>query len=109
MSGNLTLKSLPDTFFGKGEPCNYGCPHNELDNIWNKVRGYSECKSVFAVRDWVWLDVEMDGKQFSIVKADSVVKTSSLNLTSEIGFVLHRYIILRINAFAKQQIVFIYW
>lgn len=77
MSENLTLESLANTFYEKGESCDYGCHQNKLDNIWNKVKEFSEYKSVFAIRCWVWHDIEMAGQKISIVKADSVVKTNS--------------------------------
>jgi len=77
MSEKITLKSLTAAFYEKGERCDYGCHLNELDNIWNKVKSFSEYKSVFAVQSWVWLDIEMEGQQLAIIKANNVVRTSN--------------------------------
>lgn len=34
-------------------------------------------KSVFAIKNWMWFDIEMDGQQLAIVKADYVVRTNN--------------------------------
>lgn len=77
MNEKITLESLVSTFYEKGERCDYGCRQKDLDNMWSKVRIFSKYKSVFAIKRWVWLDIEMEGQQLAIVKADEVVKTSS--------------------------------
>ena len=77
MSKKITLGNLISAFYEEGECCNYGCHKNDLDNVWNKVRKFSECKSVFAVKDWMWLDIVMEGQQLAIIKANNVVRTSN--------------------------------
>ena len=77
MNDKITLESLSNAFYEKGEPCDYGCHQNDLDYVWNKVRGLPGYKSVFAVEDWMWLDIEMEGQQLMIIKANNVVRTNS--------------------------------
>ena len=77
MNKKITLQSLTDAFYEEGEACDFGCHQNELDNVWLKVSGMARYKSVFAVKNWMWFDMEMDGQQLAIVKADHVVRTSN--------------------------------
>lgn len=77
MNEEITLQSLTDVFYEEGEACDFGCHQNELDDVWLKVTSSAEYKSVFAIKNWMWLDIEMDGQQLAIVKADCVVRTSN--------------------------------
>lgn len=77
MNNTITLESLTNAFYEKGNACDFGCHQDELDSMWIKVTGSSEYKSVFAVEDWMWLDLEMEGQQLAIIKANNVVRTSN--------------------------------
>jgi len=77
MNNKITLESLTNAFYDKGNACDFGCHQNELENIWCKVKGSAEYKSVFAVNDWMWLDIDMEGQQLAIIKANNVVRTNN--------------------------------
>jgi len=77
MNNKITLESLTNAFYEKGNACDFGCHQDEIDSIWIKVTGSAEYKSVFAIEDWMWMDLEMEGQQLAIIKANSVVRTSN--------------------------------
>ena len=77
MNEKITLQALTDAFYEEGEACDFGCHQSELDNVWLKVTNLAEYKSVFAVKNWMWLDIEMHGQRLAIVKADYVVRTNN--------------------------------
>ena len=77
MSEKITLESLTNAFYVEGDDCDFGCDQDDLDNVWNKVTGVAEYKSVFAVEDWMWIDIVMEGQQLAIIKANNVVRTTN--------------------------------
>ena len=77
MSEKITLESLTSAFYEEGEDCDFGCNQDELDNVWHQVTSAAEYKSVFAVKDWMWLDIVMEGQQLAIIKANNVVRTNN--------------------------------
>ena len=83
MKNKITFDTLMNAFYEKGNACDFGCHQDDLDSIWSKVTGSAEYKSVFAVKDWMWLCIEMEGKLLDILKANNVIRTS--NRKFEIG------------------------
>jgi len=80
MNNKVTLESLCDTFFTKGEGCDFGCDESHLDKIWMKAIDIADGnKNVYAVKNWMLMDIEMEQNKFSIVKADYVLRSNSRN------------------------------
>ena len=84
MNKKVTLEILCDAFYTKGERCDFGCKLNDIDNIWMEVVDMAEGnKNVYAIKDWMWLDLETDDRKVDIVKADYILRTS--NIKFDIG------------------------
>ena len=80
MNNKVTPKSLSDAFHTKGEECGLGCDESNLDKLWTKAIELAGInKSVYAVKNWVWMDIEIEEEQLSIVKADYVLRSNSRN------------------------------
>ena len=80
MNNKVTLESLCDAFFTKGEECAFGCDESHLDKLWMKVIDMADGnKNVYAVKHWMLMDVEVEENKFSIVKADYVLRSNSRN------------------------------
>ena len=78
MSKNITLGGIVNSFYKQGEPCDYGCNPNDIDSLWeianNKAKFH---KNVYAVKHWIWYDIETGDKTFEVVKADYVLRTDN--------------------------------
>ena len=80
MNKEITIESLCDAFHTKGEECEFGCDEYDLDKVWTKAIELAGInKSVYAVKNWVWMDIEIEEEKLSIVKADYVLRSNSRN------------------------------
>ena len=80
MNNKVTLESLCDAFYTKGKECGFGCDESNLDKLWSQaIKMAGNNKSVYAVKNWMWMDIEIEEKKFSIVKADYVLRSNSRN------------------------------
>ena len=78
MNKNKSIDNMIDSFYKKGDDCNYGCLIEDLENMWEiAVNKSNSTKNIYAVKFWVWLDVEIEGKKLEIVKADYVIDTNN--------------------------------
>ena len=80
MNKEITIESLCDAFHSRGEECGFGCNEYNLDKLWTKAIEMADSnKNVYAVKNWVWMDIEIEGERLSIVKADYVLRSNSRN------------------------------
>lgn len=79
MSQDASLEGLATSFYEKGECCDYGCQPKEIDKLWEiaTTKARKSFKNVYAVKNWIWYDAEIEGERFEVVKADYVVRTNN--------------------------------
>lgn len=79
MCKEITIQGIVNTFYEKGEYCDYGCQPDELDKLWGIATDKTKrsYKNIYAVKSWIWYDAEIKGKKLEVVKADYVVRSNN--------------------------------
>lgn len=79
MNKNTNIENLFNTFYQKGEDCDYGCPEENLEEFWEiaTTKAKKSNKNVYAVKNWIWCDAEIEGKKLEVVKADYIIRTNN--------------------------------
>ncbi|MFK5914125.1 MAG: hypothetical protein QM484_07105 [Woeseiaceae bacterium] len=74
----ITLEGMVSAFYEKGESCDYGCNPGDIDDLWETATDKSNFnKNIYAVKNWIWYDVEIENETVEVVKADYVLRTNN--------------------------------
>ncbi|MCW8988123.1 MAG: hypothetical protein OQK75_10720 [Gammaproteobacteria bacterium] len=78
MSKGISIESMVNTFYKKGEHCDYGCHPDDIDKFWDIAADKAKFnKNVYAVKNWIWCDVSIEDNKLEVVKADYVLRSNN--------------------------------